>query len=154
MWAFLFLPQVSLLSFSVESEHTFLDYIKGGWVQPHVVADCIQHSSPSFTCNLRFTPLKIWFVVSPPATQKFRSHEVDCPWPPVQEVAVFSCLGVQFLIDRNKLCAAIYLNLCVRWRFNHFFSWLPLFYIKTPNMKDQESKECDRVDLRVFLPVA
>lgn len=27
---FLFLPQVSLLSFSVESEHTFLDYIKGG----------------------------------------------------------------------------------------------------------------------------
>uniref|UniRef100_A0A674PAU0 Copine Va n=1 Tax=Takifugu rubripes TaxID=31033 RepID=A0A674PAU0_TAKRU len=29
-WTFLFLPQVSLLSFSVESEHTFLDYIKGG----------------------------------------------------------------------------------------------------------------------------
>lgn len=32
-WDNLSLSQVSLLSFIVESEHTFLDYIKGGWVQ-------------------------------------------------------------------------------------------------------------------------
>lgn len=33
----LFSMQVTLLSFSVESESTFLDYIKGGWVERQII---------------------------------------------------------------------------------------------------------------------